>query len=239
MVGVCREEAVAWVQKNRGMICKKIFSFFPRCLQQDVDEFVRDAYVIAIEAAVKAERKGLAFEAVFWTDFVSLLKGSQVFYFESPDPLDADAPYNIHALTTEDPLADLSIRFHREQLISKTVACIQRILSPAEQRIFLLFMGETEHGFCSLGEAARILGIAKGSAQKLAERIEKKITDAAKIINVSKGLFGFDWEEMSRAVRGGKGRFSSVSAAVLKELFLRGNEAKPALEADEDLQVAV
>lgn len=228
------------MQRNRGMICKKVFSFFPRSLQQDVDEFVRDAYVIAIEAAIKAERKGIPFEAIFWTDFVSLLKGSLVFYFESPDPFDADAPYHLHSLKADDPFTDLSARFDREQLISKTVACVLRILSPAEQRIFLLFMGETEHGFCSLGEAARILGIAKGSAQKLAERIEKKITDAAKVFDMNKGMFGFDWEEMSRAVRSGKGRFSSVSTAVLMELFQLGKSGSPAQDAgDDDLQMAV
>ena len=101
----------------------------------------------------------------------------------------------------------------------------------------MLYMGQTEHGFCSHGEAAKILGIDKASAKKMSLRIEKKITDAAKVVDVSKGVFKFDWEKMSQSVRGGKGRASSVSTAVQKELSLTANQMRPA-DADGDLRVA-
>lgn len=234
MAGVSSEEAVVWVQKNRGMICKKIFAFFPHSLQQDLDEFVSDAYVIAIEAAFTAEKKGIPFEAVFWTEFVSLLKASSVFYYEPLDPFDADDSYHRHLLTAEDPYSDIRVRFDRENLFSKAVGCISHILSGAEERIFSLFMGETEHGSCSLGEAAKILGIDKASAKKLALRIEKKITNAMKYFDMNDGNFSLDWEKMSRSIPKGRGRISSVSKAVLKELQLQEDAARAGMNAEEE-----
>lgn len=170
-----RLEVVEWVNKNKGLICNAIYVHYQRCPEDIKDELLCDAMVVALEAAEKARRKGKSFEALFWTDFRFMLKGSVEFH------VIYDTELVENAAACDDMTHRIIEKFAHEERVAHVINNALQVLSPREQDLFLLITGETVHGRCSLPEAAGILGMAETTVAQLRVRITAKISQATKV----------------------------------------------------------
>jgi len=63
------DEAIAWVEKNRGLIINRAQEY-TKYVPYDIDDYIQEAYASAIEAAVTLQRNPkLEFKAIFLTVF--------------------------------------------------------------------------------------------------------------------------------------------------------------------------
>lgn len=174
-VQVDRLEVVEWVKKNKGLICNAIYDHYRNCPEDIKEDLLRDAMMVALEAAEKAHRKGKNFEALFWIDFRFMLKGSVEFHVIYDNELVENA------MACDDMTGRIFDRFDQEERVALAINNALQVLTPREQEVFLLISGETMHGQCSAREAGNILGMSVCAAQELLARITAKISRATKV----------------------------------------------------------
>lgn len=173
-------QAREWVQKNRKLIIKTVFRFISKCPQQDLEDYLSEAYALAAEAMVISQRKGVPFQGVFFKLFSSMMRNSVEFHV-SYDAMDESSL----CLSVEDecsPEQHLLAVFN-DKRISRGIKIAANILSPAEAKLLLLLTGETRKGLCSLQEASKILGWTRATGQCKFNRILDKLDSCFRTVD--------------------------------------------------------
>jgi RNA polymerase sigma factor (sigma-70 family) len=171
------EEAVTWVNRNKGMIIaetKKYQLFTP----YDRKDFVQDAYEAAIVAAVLANRKGLAFEGCFWRIFQRNVSN----LVPNPDArghagsnspgvhlcVDVDLLENVLPCPEEPTGSEIDP--------SRLFLAVCDHLSANEKQVWKRALGVTAKGRMSQYEIAEELGCSVANVRQTVQRVIKRLS---------------------------------------------------------------
>jgi hypothetical protein len=171
------EETVEIVKGMRKKLIQRIYKYVSpgyRTTQDEVEEFLQEAYPLALEVRRKALEGRGCFWKMFLVSFNRYLLGSTV-PGSSWDPRVDDLPM------LACPRINPSVYVDTERYFTRTVQNVERILSPQEILFFRLFTGLTEHGILNDYEAAKVMGVPRGHARMIRTRVEQKIALATKI----------------------------------------------------------
>ena len=182
------EEAVKWVDQNKGLVVTRARKYIP-FTPYDREDFIQDAYQAAIVAACVAERKNLAFEACFWTvfnrhvaDIVPNPLSTRHSGSASPPTTLCDDVENIaHVLTAPEEQRT----WHD---VERLYLAICEYLSDCEKKVWVRALGITPKGRMSNYEIAEDLGCSAANVrqaiQRVVARLSKKVK--AKTLHISR-----------------------------------------------------
>lgn len=180
------EDAVKWVDQNKGLIVTLAGKYIP-FTPYDRDDFVQDAYESAIVAACVARKKNLTFEACFWTmfnrnigrvvphSFLTKHSGS----VSPASTLCDDVESFIEVLPTQE---DKRPRHDVDHLY----LAICEFLSDSERKIWLRALGITPKGRMSNYEIAEDLGCSAANVRQTIRRVIARLSKKvrAKVLHV-------------------------------------------------------
>lgn len=171
------EQAVRWVEKNRGLIIFRTRKFLP-FTPYDREDFVQDAYEAAIVASAVASKKGLAFEACFWTVFNRTI-GNVVPNPLSPRHSGSNSPASTICDDVE-ALANMLSASEEERPwhdVDRLYLAICPFLSEREKKVWSLTLGITGKGRMSNYEIAEELGCSAANVRQTQQRVLDRLSN--------------------------------------------------------------
>jgi hypothetical protein len=179
------EDVVTWVKISRVRLEREIMSVVPeafRCVPEDFEDLLCDAYPIAIEAFHLSVNESKDFIGVFismYRMFLSKVPRPGSVWDMDIDDFEENHPFAA-AKEDSDCACDSSVH---DQYLSTTFRNVCSLLSPMETELFLLLVGESAAGSCDLYAAASELGIKGNYARVVFSRIEEKAQRALKVFS--------------------------------------------------------
>lgn len=176
------EEAIAWVDRYRRLVNRKIVEFMVNT-PYDLEDFLHDAYEAALKAGGVSSRKGISFSAAFWRLFTrnafrvspcihgKRRKNVSMSVFDGQSYAD-EAFYggDIYLASPEEILVTRgNIRETEEEILCR----LRDRLSPVEKKVLGCVCG-LDGGRMSLNETASFLGMTEGAVHQACRRITKR-----------------------------------------------------------------
>lgn len=170
------EDAVRWVDENRGLIvlrAKKLLPFSPYGRK----DFVQDAYEAAIMAARVAKKKDIPFKGCFWTIF-NRLTGNVV-----PNPL---SPRHSGSTSPPSTVCDGMERMSSVLCatedekpwhdVDRLYLAVCEYLSETEKKVWRRALGITDKGRMSTYEIAEELGCSAANVRETIRRVVDRLS---------------------------------------------------------------
>jgi len=165
------EKAITFVTKRRpavlGWARSKIWS-----LGFEQEDFIQEAYLVAMKALDVAERKGKPelFERCFWVTYKF-----QVARILTDPVLAASPPPSYEKVGKSEKENNHLHQFENEM---KEALCV---MAPREKRVWELILGETESGKCTLAKVAGMFGVSSPRIRQIRDtglvRVRKHFAD--------------------------------------------------------------
>jgi len=172
------EEAVAWVERNRGLVIKKV-GLLKSNTPYDLEDFLHDAYEAALMALRISSRKEISFPPVFWVIFrKNVLRVTPCFREKNRSDVSMSV-FDCQSYTDDvyyggdaylpDPeevlLEHEAVRTEKNPLIP----LVEQFM-PVERQVFFCICG-IDGGRMSQAETALYLGMSKGAVHQSCRRI--------------------------------------------------------------------
>lgn len=177
------ENAIAWVNANKGLVineAKKFENFTP----YERSDFLQDAYEAAILATAVAKEKNLAFEACFWVLFRRRIANM------TPNPLSrrhsgCNSPVTTQCRELDEwvPVQSPVSQDQRKHDVERLFHAVRQHLSEVERQVWVLALGLTRKGRLNNYEIAQELGC---SAANVRQAITRVINRMARMANEGK-----------------------------------------------------
>jgi RNA polymerase sigma factor (sigma-70 family) len=167
-----RDEAIAWVDRFRPMIEKRLQRIITS-LPYDQEDYIQDAYEAALISARISKRKEISFSSVFWNIFRQWKRRA----FQSIDVNDCeefqDEIYYDFRSSNPDPEEDLMRKESSQDLRDKILMEFMECLTLNERNVLASVAGITGRKM-SYRETAAYLGITHGAVSQIVGRLMKK-----------------------------------------------------------------
>ena len=175
------EEAVAWVEKYRGLVMNKI-RLLKSNTPYDLEDFLHDAYEAALMALRISSRKGISFPPVFWVIFRrNVLRVTPCFREKNRSDVSMsvfdcqsynDEVYYGGDAYLPDPEEFLIGEEAERNGINILIPLAEQFM-PVERQVFFCICG-IYGGMMSQAETALYLGMSKGAVHQSCRRIMGK-----------------------------------------------------------------
>jgi len=168
---------VAWVNRNlnrfnrRIAICRVYSPFEER-------DYMQEAHLAAIDAAMRSRKKGISFESAFWICFREL-SARMTPNPGSGSPGSKSIPSNL--CVSDVNLAEIRMpEKKREPDIDGIFQAVQGYLTKREQRVLCMALGMTYEGSMSNHEIATCLGCGESNVRDVLKRAIERIRSLVK-----------------------------------------------------------
>lgn len=190
--------AAEWVEQNRAMLTQRIVERHFGISPMDLEDFLGDTVLVAHDATIMAERKGIHWHSVFWVEFTHMIKNAQTQHYVDCDPFEPDSILERELLSFDmaGHLMETEERWIRERREDFALRSALPLLTDTERRIVELVCGLTEHGHLSSYDAGEILGLQGNNVRVVLSRAIQKIEQAGRL-HFNSGdvmLFAVKWK---------------------------------------------
>ena len=165
------EDAVAWVDANRGMIINKARKL-KNLTPYDRTDYLQDAYEAAILATSVAQEKKLSFEACFWMLFRRQIANI------TPNPLSprhsgCTSPISMYCQDVDTVTSNLRALPQEKTPhdVERLYMAVRAHLSEIEKKVWALALGVTRKGRLTNYEIARELGCSVPNVRQAISRV--------------------------------------------------------------------